>query len=220
MTIDTACSGGLVPVDVACRSLQSGEMDGAIVACSDKPPHTSTPAHVLGPTSTPLTCTDQLGPHPRARINSAPLILGSTILMEKVANPKWLDERRLDIKADGYIKAEGVNAVIPKRLSDAIRDGDPIRARSSGVQQRWPDPRHCQSQLPKPKQPSVRPMTTQVSPISAALPISNAMALVPRYIGIAFYNPGKSATNSQSRLEIPRKLVELPEPLAYLASAK
>ncbi|KAL8895775.1 MAG: hypothetical protein Q9192_003453 [Flavoplaca navasiana] len=33
-----------------------------------------------------------------------------------------------DVKADGYIKAEGVNAVILKRLSDAIRDGDPIRA--------------------------------------------------------------------------------------------
>ena len=38
-----------------------------------------------------------------------------------------------DVKADGYIKAEGIkaegiNAVILKRLSDAIRDGDPIRA--------------------------------------------------------------------------------------------
>lgn len=33
-----------------------------------------------------------------------------------------------DSKADGYIKAEGVNAVILKRLSDAIRDGDPIRS--------------------------------------------------------------------------------------------
>ena len=33
-----------------------------------------------------------------------------------------------DIKADGYIKAEAVNAVILKRLSDAIRDRDPIRA--------------------------------------------------------------------------------------------
>ena len=33
-----------------------------------------------------------------------------------------------DIKADGYIKAEGVNAVILKRLGDAIRDNDPIRA--------------------------------------------------------------------------------------------
>jgi acyl transferase domain-containing protein len=33
-----------------------------------------------------------------------------------------------DAKADGYIKAEGINAVYLKRLDDAIRDGDPIRA--------------------------------------------------------------------------------------------
>lgn len=33
-----------------------------------------------------------------------------------------------DKAADGYAKAEAVNAVILKRLDDAIRDGDPIRA--------------------------------------------------------------------------------------------
>jgi acyl transferase domain-containing protein len=32
MTIDTACSGGLVSLDVACRYLSTGEADGAIVA--------------------------------------------------------------------------------------------------------------------------------------------------------------------------------------------
>ncbi|KAJ6190988.1 polyketide synthase [Penicillium mononematosum] len=33
-----------------------------------------------------------------------------------------------DAKADGYIKAEAVNMVYLKRLDDALRDGDPIRA--------------------------------------------------------------------------------------------
>ena len=33
-----------------------------------------------------------------------------------------------DAKADGYIKAEGVNALFLKRLEDAIKDGDPIKA--------------------------------------------------------------------------------------------
>lgn len=33
-----------------------------------------------------------------------------------------------DAKADGYCRAEAVNAVYLKRLSDAMRDGDPIRA--------------------------------------------------------------------------------------------
>lgn len=33
-----------------------------------------------------------------------------------------------DAKADGYIKAEAVNMVVLKRLDDALRDKDPIRA--------------------------------------------------------------------------------------------
>ncbi|KAL5327873.1 hypothetical protein ACEPPN_005579 [Leptodophora sp. 'Broadleaf-Isolate-01'] len=33
-----------------------------------------------------------------------------------------------DVSADGYVKAEAVSTVIIKRLSDVIRDGDPIRA--------------------------------------------------------------------------------------------
>lgn len=34
MTIDTACSGSLVGLDVACRYLSTGEISGAIVGAS------------------------------------------------------------------------------------------------------------------------------------------------------------------------------------------
>ena len=33
-----------------------------------------------------------------------------------------------DVDADGYVKAEVVSSIIVKRLDDAIRDRDPIRA--------------------------------------------------------------------------------------------
>ncbi|KAL8912790.1 MAG: hypothetical protein Q9171_002248 [Xanthocarpia ochracea] len=95
MTIDTACSGSLVSVDVACRYLQSGEIEGAIVSAANlylSPEHNMDGGAMKGASSLSGRC------------------------------------HTFDVKADGYIKAEGVNAVILKRLSDAIRHGDPIRA--------------------------------------------------------------------------------------------
>jgi acyl transferase domain-containing protein len=95
MTIDTACSGALVSVDLACRYLNSREITGAIVAASNlylSPEHVMDEGSMRGVASTSGKC------------------------------------HTFDIKADGYIKAEAVNAVMLKRLDDALRDGDPIRA--------------------------------------------------------------------------------------------
>ncbi|KAL6716017.1 hypothetical protein ACLMJK_006979 [Lecanora helva] len=95
MTIDTACSGSLVSVDVACRYLSSGEIDGAIIGGANlylSPEHNMDGGAMKGASSLSGRC------------------------------------HTFDVKADGYIKAEGINAVILKRLSDAVRDRDPIRA--------------------------------------------------------------------------------------------
>ncbi|WYZ41095.1 hypothetical protein EsH8_IV_001436 [Colletotrichum jinshuiense] len=95
MTIDTACSGSLVGIDVASRYLQTREIDAAIIATSNL---YLNPEHVM-----------DIGGVGHAH---SPTGLCHTF----------------DISADGYVKAEAVSAVIIKRLSDAIRDRDPIRA--------------------------------------------------------------------------------------------
>ncbi|KAF7891402.1 uncharacterized protein EAF02_001727 [Botrytis sinoallii] len=98
MTIDTACSGSLVGLDVACRYLQSREINAAIIATSNL---YLNPEHVM-----------DLGAVGNAH---SPTGLCHTF----------------DIDADGYVKAEAVSCIIVKRLSDAIRDRDPIKANAS-----------------------------------------------------------------------------------------
>ncbi|KAK6082377.1 beta-ketoacyl synthase domain-containing protein [Seiridium cupressi] len=95
MTIDTACSGSLVGLDVACRYLSSGEINGALVAGAN------------------------LYLSPEHNMDSGPM-KGASSLSGRC--------HTFDVKADGYIKAEAINCVMLKRLSDAERDGDPIRA--------------------------------------------------------------------------------------------
>lgn len=95
ITIDTACSGSLVGIDLACRLIQSGEANGAIVATSNL---YLNPEHVIDAGSVGQA--------------HSPTALCHTF----------------DASADGYVKAEGVSCVIIKRLSDAIRDRDPVRA--------------------------------------------------------------------------------------------
>jgi acyl transferase domain-containing protein len=95
MTIDTACSGSMIGIDVACRYLHSREIDTAIIATSNL---YLNPEHVM-----------DMGAVGNAH---SPTGLCHTF----------------DVSADGYVKAEAVSSLIIKRLSDAIRDGDPIRA--------------------------------------------------------------------------------------------
>src|SRR5258708_880268 len=95
MTIDTACSGSLVSVDVACQYLQARQADGVIVAACNlylSPDHNMDMGAMRGASSATGKC------------------------------------HTFDAKADGYCKGEAVNAVYLKRLDDALRDGDPIRA--------------------------------------------------------------------------------------------
>ncbi|KAJ5238512.1 polyketide synthase [Penicillium chermesinum] len=95
MTIDTACSGSLVGVDVACRYLHTGEANGAVIAGANlylSPEHNTDSGAMKGASSLTGKC------------------------------------HTFDVKADGYIKGEAINAVYLKRLKDAVWDGDPIRA--------------------------------------------------------------------------------------------
>lgn len=96
MTIDTACSGSLTGLDVACRYLQAREIEGAIIGGANI---YMSPEHVMD-----------------WHMGS-----GGTASHSGKCHT-------FDAKADGYIKAEAINMVYVKRLADAIRDGDPIRA--------------------------------------------------------------------------------------------
>lgn len=94
VTLDTACSGSLQGVDVACRYINSHDINAAIVATSNL---YFTPEHVIDAGA-----------------------VGS-------AHSRTALCHTFDVDADGYVKAEAVSALVLKRLSDAIRDRDPIR---------------------------------------------------------------------------------------------
>ncbi|KAH6842948.1 hypothetical protein B0I37DRAFT_436915 [Chaetomium sp. MPI-CAGE-AT-0009] len=95
VTLDTACSGSIVGLDLACKSLQAGEVSMAIVAASNlylNPDHVMDIGSVGGAHSPTALC------------------------------------HTFDADADGYVKAEAVSCIVVKKLADAIRDGDPVRA--------------------------------------------------------------------------------------------
>ena len=103
MTLDTACSGGLVALHQACQSLRDGESDTSLVTASNL---ILGPDHFIG--------------------------LSNLHLLSSTGRCYPFDER-----GKGYGRGEGVVALVLKRLDDAIRDRDPIRAivRSSALGQ-------------------------------------------------------------------------------------
>ena len=94
MVIKTGCSASLCALHEACRALQSGDCDAAIVAGSNL---------ILGPQTT------------------------AEMSQEGILSPQG-SCRSFDAAADGFARAEAVNAVYIKRLDDAIHDGNPVRA--------------------------------------------------------------------------------------------
>ncbi|RYP50633.1 hypothetical protein DL768_003915 [Monosporascus sp. mg162] len=95
ISIDTACSGTMIGIDMACRYLQFNQADGMIVAGA-------------------LLYLDPSALQDKGPMKGAFSITGRC--------------HTFDASADGYIRGEAINAVYLKRLDDAIRDGDPVRA--------------------------------------------------------------------------------------------
>ncbi|PYH94535.1 ketoacyl-synt-domain-containing protein [Aspergillus ellipticus CBS 707.79] len=98
--VDTACSSSLVAMDIACKALHNGEINGAIIAAASL---------ILNPE------------------------YGCDVGSIRNTHSPTGQCHTFDTKADGYVRAEGTNAVILKRLDDALQDGDPIRAVIRGI---------------------------------------------------------------------------------------
>lgn len=94
LTLDTACSGGLIGLHQACQDLRSGESNAAIVAAVNL---------ILGP--------DQA------------IGLSNLRMISSTGRSYPFDDR-----GKGYGRGEGAVLLVLKRLDDAIRDRNHVRA--------------------------------------------------------------------------------------------
>jgi acyl transferase domain-containing protein len=121
VTIDTACSGSLVALHLACSSLQNGDASMAVAAG----------VNVI--LSHEFMSTLAMMKYGVPRRSSADI---HTKRRCRFLSP---DGRchTFDEKANGYARGEGIGCVILKPLRDALRDNDPVRAiiRASGSNQ-------------------------------------------------------------------------------------
>lgn len=121
MTVDTACSSSLVALHLACTSLQIGESN----MVSEQFKSREVARQLTFPKSIVVGVNYMANP-----VDIAGMAHHGFLSTDGMC---W----SFDHRANGYARAEGVGTVIVKRLSDAIRDGDTIRAviRGSGVNQ-------------------------------------------------------------------------------------
>ncbi|KAL7941128.1 putative polyketide synthase [Trichoderma barbatum] len=101
VVVDTACSGSLAAISLACQSLRSGETSMALAGGVNL---------IFSP--------DQMS------------LMSMTGLFNDEGRSFTFDDR-----GNGYGRGEGVGMVVLKRLDDALRNGDTIRAviRNSGI---------------------------------------------------------------------------------------
>ncbi|PYI31307.1 putative polyketide synthase [Aspergillus indologenus CBS 114.80] len=94
MTVKTGCSSSLVCLDLACKAIQAGDCESALVCGTSL---------IFSPTMT--------------------LALSDQGLLSPTGTCKTFDAA-----ADGYARGEALNAIYIKKASQAIQDGDHIRA--------------------------------------------------------------------------------------------
>jgi acyl transferase domain-containing protein len=122
VTIDTGCSGSLVAVHLAIQSLQTGE--SSMVSLKAK-----------------LCCLIWTLAYTQQAIVAGVgvMLSANTMIPMNALNFLSPDGKcfTFDSRANGYGRGEGVGVVVLKRVSDAIRDNDTIRAiiRGSRVNQ-------------------------------------------------------------------------------------
>lgn len=120
--IDTACSSSLVALDFGCRDLRNGETNMV-----------SFPTAFLGVSGAESNCVQSI-------VGGCNLIF-SPDYMHSLSNMNMLSPDgqcySFDHRGTGYGRGEGFGILVLKRLSDALRDRDTIRAvvRSTGCNQ-------------------------------------------------------------------------------------
>ena len=112
MTIDTGCSGSMVALHQACQSLRARESDMALAGGVNL---------ILAPDIMVTMSMMQL-----VYSNAPNMYVAQLIDCSMLSNDG--KSYSFDERGEGYGRGEGAGVVVLKRLSDALRDNDPIRA--------------------------------------------------------------------------------------------